>query len=975
MMSILMVCCAGFATASWETDFLHQPTDARPKLEVAYTSPERTAFEVRAQDYHVIGQLAAPHTLVAADNGVAWIALSVTGEDGAVYATEGAEEPSRINLYRRGPYYCEVHWFDLRLAGPDGALAPLKGDLALYCYPEKMLASITWHATEDFTARQVRAQGVHGEATFAPEPFEAGTHQMFAFPVFNEPAPLPEGALTTLEADAPLRYDAVRGCYTIGSYNPGGFEEHFFDHPDYREQVRFAVRNDLAPRKICICHETSSGVPGLVEGGVVLDPDGHTLPLTVQVSKNFAGEKEEKFYNPDDTPFSENFFPLYLEPGERQELTSIHLYQNWGAHMTKHFSSLGAWMDYFHSSTGVTETTCYVPFKYGGLSGVAIADFRAMSQDTFWTGQPQHDNVAGHSFLSYKDGEDWRYLRYVGTTYESTGPNWMDIGLEYLSSDGKIRTTVRATEFPQADELRSFIHVRHEVLEPLTIENARENMRFLTVAWWVQQLRYTHATGTGLEPVALTFDEENFAIRGHGLPRENAYLAMYGEPKGSNAIVIRKWDGPIGPAASALCEANGNTRLLLVADADTVQLNAGDVIEFEGFWLPYGEVEGVRIPEREVERYGVDAPRLVEVALGERLHDFPAEVRAVDNQAEVVLAGGRSLVPLIVTGLTDYRWPRIWREESNGWTPILHARNGDLDGIQTFVAKDGSFGAVFLVPTDARPQRLRVSVGEPIAPRPRITVTPAPVDQNPRLHAALIQAPWMDAPILLRYPETVNTDALDFIDHARDDMPPRVDPEPLALVWTRGDGGTLAFEWDVANRDIGGRLSPGEDDVDLQFWVDNRSNTAVRVHAQFCPVLAGTMFEDASLERTWIHADGKWLRMADTDRGDGDPALCHYPVAGGPDVNVPAPWGIGGVTADADVVAVTSEDGRYVFAIAWPQPASILSNAHIPCVHTDPVLPECPPKRRVHQRGKLYLIEGSLDDLLARVQREVLRKH
>ncbi len=144
----------------------------------------------------------------------------------------------------------------------------------------------------------------------------------------------------------------------------------------------------------------------------MLDKDGHPMPLVVQVSKNFAGEKEEKFYNPRDTPFSETYFPLYLEPGERTTLTSLHLYQNWGRHMTKHWSSLGAWMDYFHSSTGVTETTCYVPFKFAGIGGVSIADFRAMSQETFWSGQPQHDNLAGHSFLSFYDGQNWQHAKY-----------------------------------------------------------------------------------------------------------------------------------------------------------------------------------------------------------------------------------------------------------------------------------------------------------------------------------------------------------------------------------------------------------------------------------------------------------------------------------------------------------------------------------------------------------------------------------
>lgn len=81
---------------------------------------------------------------------------------------------------------------------------------------------------------------------------------------------------------------------------------------------------------------------------MLLDREGHPMPIVVQVSKNFAGEKEEAFYNPTDQPFSETIFPLYLEPGESHTLTSLHLFQNWGRHMTKHWSSLGAWMDYFH---------------------------------------------------------------------------------------------------------------------------------------------------------------------------------------------------------------------------------------------------------------------------------------------------------------------------------------------------------------------------------------------------------------------------------------------------------------------------------------------------------------------------------------------------------------------------------------------------------------------------------------------------
>ncbi|NIA13875.1 MAG: hypothetical protein GWP08_07330 [Nitrospiraceae bacterium] len=973
MLPFFTALCLSAASPAWDADFAKQPSLTRPALEVCYTGPGREAFEVIAEDYHVVGQLRRPHHLVAADGQALWLSLSVVGADGNHYRTDFTEEASRINLYRRGPYFCEVHWLDVQVADSAGNLAPLKGDLALYCYPEKMLASITWHATADFEATAVRIEGL-AAAEFTPGPFAKDTHQQFAFPVFGEEAPLPEEALKTIDAHRPLHYDTVRGCYTIGSRNPGGFDAHFYNHPDYREQVKFSVRNTGSrPRKIYVCHETSDGAPGLVEGGVVLDADGHMLPLTVQVSKNFAGEKEEAFYNPTDIPFSENFFPLYLEPDESHTLTALHLYQNWGRHMTKHFSSLGAWMDYFHSSTGITETTCYVPFKFGGLSGVTIADFRAMSQKTFWAGQAQHDNVAGHNFLMYNDGEAWRYSTYRGTTYDSTGPNWMDIGLHYLTSDGKMRGSVRTFEFPQADELRNFIHVKYEALEDVYVPNARAEFRLLNVSWRVQQLKYTHCAATGTEDIPLSFDNENYPLLGHRLPRQNGFVAMFGEPKGSNAVVIRNWEGPVEPGASILCQEGGKTRMFVSVDADELILKAGDVIEFDAFWLPYGEVHGSKTPRREVAAYGSEAPRIPEVAVGEKVAGFPPEVRAVDNKAEFILQGGRDAVAVLVSGLTDYKWPRIWREESTGWKLVNQARNGDLDGIQTYVAKDGSFGAVFIVNSNNTPQRLRVQVGEPVTPAPRITVKPLAPTEGDAQHIALIQAPWMDAPIKLRYPETVNTDALDFIDHTREDMPPRTPSAPLAKQWNEDVAGTLAFHWRLDKLLIGGRLSPNEEDIDLQFWVQNTKDKTVPVSVQFCPLLGGTMFEDRALERTWIHADGQWVRMSDTGRGAGERARCHYFVEGSPPIQVPSPWGVGEVLADADVVAVTSPDGKHIFGFAWPQVRSILSNANIPCVHADPLLPDCPPNRRVHQRGKIYLMEGTLDDLLARVQRDILR--
>ena len=49
--------------ALWQEDFRYQPVAARPQLEVAYTDSSRTAFEILAEEYNLVGQLRAPHLL------------------------------------------------------------------------------------------------------------------------------------------------------------------------------------------------------------------------------------------------------------------------------------------------------------------------------------------------------------------------------------------------------------------------------------------------------------------------------------------------------------------------------------------------------------------------------------------------------------------------------------------------------------------------------------------------------------------------------------------------------------------------------------------------------------------------------------------------------------------------------------------------------------------------------------------------
>jgi len=862
-----------------------------------------------------------------------WLWMELEGENGKIYSTRNYKGDSRINLYRRGPYFCEVHWFDIQPTSADGEVAPLKGDLTLYCYPEKVLAEIVWHAEADFGGGRLKVKGI-SPVEFNCKSFVAGSKQAFNFPLFGEEEPLPEQAFTLIEGKVPLQYNSRKGYYEIGTVTSSSFQKQLYEFPNRYETATFTLTNDGKARKIYIGHKSVEG-GAIVEGGTVLDDEGNPMPLVVQVSKNFGGEKEEKFYNPLDTAFSETFFPLYLEPNEQMTLSSLHLYQNWGRHMTKHWSSLGAWMDYFHSSTGVTETTCYVPFKFAGIGGVAIAEFRAMSQEAFWKGQPQHDNLAGHSFLSYYDGKEWQHSKYESTIYRSTGPNWYDIQMNYTSADGSIKITADIWETPQVDELRSFFKVRYEVLKPLHIEDAQVHFRMLTVTSAIQQHRFTRMAASGMEDREIDFSK-TFPMKGHPLPGQNAFLAKFGDHTkagwGSNAIIIRSFTGPdgVGPAASLQAgpylgrfedvlmqthkfnDRDRDTRLFLAPDVETLELKPGDVFEIDGYWLPYGPVEDAETPRRETSTYAIGAPKVTSCAQGTILSDMPIRIKAEDNQAEFAIQGGKDLLPVIISGLTEWKYPRIWKKEGEKWSLLSHARNSSSDGYQVFAEEGGTFGAVFLVHSDETEQTLKVSVGEPMDEEPQIKL--AQLDYGVAFSGT--------QELKLIYPITGSDQTIN---------------------WRSSEGNSLWFESREDSWSRGGRISPNQNDLDLEYWWQNNKGGISHTPPEFILKLEGTPFEDPSGERTWVLTHEGWIKASGS-------LILDQP----------------GKTA----IAVESETGEKILCLAWPKAHGVIHRSGTAVgIALEPV--EFSLRHRYHIRGKVYLVEADLEALRDRINKEI----
>lgn len=823
---------------AWAMDFTREQPSERDPLEARYTGPDRVALELVAADYRAIQQLRPPLALVDAVTGAPVLRVEVMDADGKVWRSVHSPEKARINLYRRGPYFNEIHVFDLTVADAEGNVAPLLGDLAYYATPRALHASINWHVKEgEFEIASVRAVGPD-VVLDGPGAIRPGQPRMVTFPIFADDAPIPAGNLETITGEEPLRYDPVRGAYVIGTHNPGGFEQHFFDHPNGYERAHFRIQNDDQERVITVCHETSSGVPGLVEGGVLLDAQGHPLPIRVQVSKNFAGEKEEPFYNPEDTPFSETYFTLHLAPHEVVELHSYHLYQNWGRKPVKQWSSLGAWMDYFHSSTGVTETTCYVPFKFAGLHGVTIADMRATSMD-FWVGQPQHHNIAGHYFLQYREreGAPLRSLVYRGTEYRSTGNNWFDVTLHYESSDGAFTAAVDAFETPQLDELRSFFRLRIQAAKPVKIEDPAKNLALAAMTGRIQSLEYTRFGSSGGDPVDLPQKQDAWPVVGQPLDPAAAFVTVVGEDKGANAFVLTGWQAPAGlsPAASVRTFERGHCIMTITTRAETFEMQPGEELVLEGFILPYAPTDEIEPAAREMQFYATDGPRVESVATGRKVSDWPIVVEAAGGEAEFTIAGGRELLPVIVTNLPTWKSPRIEQMTAGGWQPIHHHYLSPYDGAEVHTEDGGTFRAVFLVASDGEPRQLRAMAGSMIAPPPMMTVRPADGGALDLVDAMGQQRATFAAPTDL----SINGETI----------------EVPAPTWTETDGGSHYYHQDVApDVAVGVRITPREDYVDLEYWLQNRRGEPVTF--DMAMQVAATSIAGADAEAI-PHSDGR----------------------------------------------------------------------------------------------------------------------
>lgn len=263
-----------------------------------------------------------------------------------------------------------------------------------------------------------------------------------------------------------------------------------------------------------------------------------------------------------------------------------------------------------------------------------------------------------------------------------------------------------------------------------------------------------------------------------------------------------------------------------------------------------------------------------------------------------------------------------------------------------------------------------------------VRIEPEPVPEGqayPHPMAVRISPPWeQEGQWRLRAPETLGSNrGLLFIDHHRPDMVPVTYPV-APLRWTRDTDGGLRFAAELSMHILlHTRLVPGADEVSVYAMLINGTPYPLEnMGYQFCLVQQGVAgFEDPDAERTFVLFDGEFVPLGRTKPGPVAGASPMFIITNTVGLAPFAPWdpGRSWVTrqqADAPLIATVSADGRRTVALAFDNSYKIMTNCDIPCIHADPQLPDCPADGSVRTRGKVYFIEGTPADALARFYRD-----
>lgn len=183
----------------------------------------------------------------------------------------------------------------------------------------------------------------------------------------------------------------------------------------------------------------------------------------------------------------------------------------------------------------------------------------------------------------------------------------------------------------------------------------------------------------------------------------------------------------------------------------------------------------------------------------------------------------------------------------------------------------------------------------------------------------------------------------------------REDLAAYRLSLTAVDDG-LAIDWTITN-------------LESRGWPSALGNVCMQ--SQGVPDL-----HDPVGDRTFVHANGRWLTVASTRPAPG--GIWYFPLGLGP-LNIMVPhlrdgsWRVSDCHLDAAIAAVVSGDGQWILAQAWHQTRYVVVNIRdgYACTDVAPDFGDIAAGESFRVRGKIYVLCGGLDHLEERYRADV----
>ena len=539
-------------------------------------------------------------------------------------------------------------------------------------------------------------------------------------------------------------YNYLSGSYEI-SIAGTGFSTAYYQIWNRHYRANITVKGDVINRKLYInAHTTSSGL----ECAVILNKQDLTMPVPLEVIKNFAGDGEQSIFN-DDKGYSETYVPVVADKDSEQSFSILNLYQNWGKYPLKQLSWIQFGCPYYHLSTGVTETNCIMPlyaggpawqlvndpaagkidefYVYSGKNLSTLPDFRAMS-GILWKDQPQHNSCMDMKWLSYTTSDGSFYAsENTSDKIDSYGPIYADITLDYISDDGKIDITYRHAEMPQTDENRTYYSIRMNVNGDISIASFKNDFNiFETNSRFgaYQKLGYLNennecivedADRSGARRFITLGDESPYFGYFYFIPSPDSNMCNY-------AVIIRDWDIVVGGEKyekNLIIEErflNGMNFTRLTLDLEEVTLKDGDYINVDMILLPWGKANDTEDTNvRQVRQDSCIDPYKVEASVGSVIEDeFIPKVMAENNTAEFTFSGGHNNGVVRVYGFDKLTAPTIMELVDGEWvkydvsSETIPDKNGNYhyyDGFSVYYDGEGLYSYAFVIPTENGAER------------------------------------------------------------------------------------------------------------------------------------------------------------------------------------------------------------------------------------------------------------------------------